>query len=139
MDTKSVVIFFAIVVLGSIYFMVAMSQNELAPTEDQGILFYQGLGPQTSTLDYLQEHGDEVQERMSTVPGYHEDFMILGITGPNAVFGGFKMKPWSERDISQFEVQPQLDQELKNVTACRPPFSPDLPFRVPVAACHSSL
>ena len=26
------------------------------------------------------------------------------------------MKPWSERDISQFEVQPQLDQELKNVT-----------------------
>jgi len=42
--------------------------------------------------------------------------MILGITGPNAVFGGFKMKPWSERDISQFEVQPQLDQELKNVT-----------------------
>lgn len=116
MDTKSVVIFFAIVVLGSIYFMVAMSQNELAPTEDQGILFYQGLGPQTSTLDYLQEHGDEVQERLATVPGYHEDFMILGITGPNAVFGGFKMKPWSERDISQFEVQPQLDQELKNVT-----------------------
>ena len=42
--------------------------------------------------------------------------MILGITGPNAVFGGFKMKPWSERDISQFEVQPQFDQELKNVT-----------------------
>ncbi|TGN38682.1 efflux RND transporter permease subunit [Marinobacter confluentis] len=116
MDTKSVVIFFAVIVLGSIYFMVSMSQNELAPTEDQGILFYQGLGPQTSTLDYLQEHGDEVQERMETVPGYNEDFMILGITGPNAVFGGFKMAPWSERDISQFEAQPLLDEELKNVT-----------------------
>ncbi|MDX1551491.1 MAG: efflux RND transporter permease subunit [Marinobacter sp.] len=116
MDTKSVVIFFAIVVLGSIYFMVAMSQNELAPTEDQGILFYQGTAAQTSTLDYLQEHGDEVQQRMSTVPGYNEDFMILGITAPNAVFGGFKMKPWGDRDISQFEAQPLLDQELKNVT-----------------------
>ena len=116
MDTKSVVIFFAVVVLGSIYFMVAMSQNELAPTEDQGILFYQGLGPQTSTLKYLQEHGDEVQKRMADVPGYNEDFMILGITGPNAVFGGFKMAPWSERDISQFEAQPLLDQALKNVT-----------------------
>jgi len=116
MDTKSVVIFFAVVVLGSIYFMVAMSQNELAPTEDQGILFYQGLGPQTSTLEYLQEHGDEVQKRMADVPGYNEDFMILGITGPNAVFGGFKMAPWSERDISQFEAQPLLDQALKNVT-----------------------
>lgn len=116
MQTKSVVVFFAVVVLGSIYFMVMMSQNELAPTEDQGILFYQGLGPQTSTLEYLFDHGQEVQERMSGVPGYNEDFMILGITSPNAVFGGFKLAPWSEREISQFEVQPMLDSELKKVT-----------------------
>ncbi|WP_404365245.1 efflux RND transporter permease subunit [Marinobacter sp.] len=116
MQSISVVIFFALVVLGSIYFMVAMSQTELAPTEDQGILFYQGLGPQTSTLDYLVEHGDEIQGRMSELPGYNEDFMIIGITGPNAVFGGFKMAPWSQREVSQFEVQPQLDQELKKVT-----------------------
>ncbi|HET8850207.1 MAG TPA: efflux RND transporter permease subunit [Marinobacter sp.] len=116
MLTKSVVIFFAVVVLGSIYFMVIMSQKELAPTEDQGILFYQGLGPQTSTLDYLYEHGQEVQQRMSGVPGYSEDFMILGITSPNAVFGGFKLAPWSEREISQFEVQPLLDAELRKVT-----------------------
>ncbi|GHD43079.1 multidrug efflux pump [Marinobacter persicus] len=116
MQTKSVVIFFAVVVLGSIYFMVTMSQNELAPTEDQGILFHQGLGPETSTMDYLIDNGKEVQERIASVPGYHEDFMILGITSPNAVFGGFKMAPWSERDISQFEAQPLLDKELKNVT-----------------------
>ncbi|WP_372964715.1 efflux RND transporter permease subunit [Marinobacter sp.] len=116
MQTKSVVVFFAVVVLGSIYFMLLMSQSELAPTEDQGILFYQGLGPETSTLDYLFDHGQEVQERMTSVPGYAEDFMILGVTSPNAVFGGFKLKPWSEREISQFEVQPQLDAELKNVT-----------------------
>ncbi|MDX1459258.1 MAG: efflux RND transporter permease subunit, partial [Marinobacter sp.] len=82
METISVVIFFAVVVLASIYFMFMMSQSELAPTEDQGILFYQGLGPQTANLDYLQEHGDEVQQRMATVPGYEEDFMILGITAP---------------------------------------------------------
>ncbi|MDR9424781.1 MAG: efflux RND transporter permease subunit [Marinobacter sp.] len=116
MQTKSVVVFFAVVVLGSIYFMVNMSQSELAPTEDQGILFYQGLGPETSTMDYLIDNGREVQERIAGVPGYHEDFMILGITSPNAVFGGYKMAPWSERDISQFEAQPKLDAELKNVT-----------------------
>ncbi|MEX0604679.1 MAG: efflux RND transporter permease subunit [Marinobacter sp.] len=116
MQTISVVIFFAVVVLTSIYFMVAMSQNELAPTEDQGILFYQGLGAQTATLEYLQEHGDEVQQRMAGIEGYNEDFMILGITGPNAVFGGFKMAPWGEREISQFEVQPKLQEELSKVT-----------------------
>ncbi len=116
MQTISVVIFFAVVVLTSIYFMFAMSQSELAPTEDQGILFYQGIGPQTSTLEYLQEHGDEVQQRMAGIDGYNEDFMILGITGPNAVFGGFKMAPWGDRDISQFEVQPKLQEALSKVT-----------------------
>ncbi len=146
MDTKSVVVFFAVVVLGSIYFMLMMSQNELAPTEDQGILFYQGLGPQTSTLEYLQEHGDEVQERMSTVPGYNEDFMILGITSPNAVFGGFKMAPWSEREVTQFEVQPKLDAELKKVTGLQtavfpPPSLPGsgggLPFQFVITTGES--
>ena len=116
LETISVVIFFAVIVLASIYFMFMMSQSELAPTEDQGILFYQGLGPQTANLDYLMEHGDEIQQRMATVPGYAEDFMILGITSPNAAFGGFKMAPWSEREISQFEVQPMLQQELSKVT-----------------------
>ncbi|WP_375176900.1 efflux RND transporter permease subunit [Marinobacter mobilis] len=137
LETIPVVIFFGLVVVASIYLMAMMSQSELAPTEDQGILFYQGLGAQTSNLDYLQEHGDEVQQRMSTVPGYNEDFMIIGITGPNAVFGGFKMAPWSERDISQFEVQPLLQQELSNVTGLqtavfpRPslPGSDGLPFQ----------
>ncbi|MCL7931279.1 efflux RND transporter permease subunit [Halomonas llamarensis] len=129
MKTKSVVVFFAVVVLGSIYFMVTMSQNELAPTEDQGILFYQGLGPQTATLDYLQEHGDEAQNRIASVPGYQEDFMIIGITGPNAVFGGFKMAPWSQRETSQFEAQPKLAAELNKVTGLQTAVfpSPSLP------------
>ncbi|EBA01640.1 efflux RND transporter permease subunit [Marinobacter sp. ELB17] len=116
MKTKSVVVFFALAILCSIYFMVTMSQSELAPTEDQGILFYQGLGPQTSTLDYLLENGIEVQERLSKVDGYYEDFMVLGFTAPNAVFGGLKMKPSAERDITQFEVQPKMTAELSKVT-----------------------
>ena len=119
MQTISVVIFFALVVLGSIYFMVMFSQSELAPTEDQGILLYQGVAPQTATLEYLQKYGSEMQERFEEVPGYDQTFMLLGVTSPNAVFGGFKMKPWSERDITQFEVQPVLQQTLSEVTGLR--------------------
>lgn len=119
MQTISVVIFFALVVLGSIYPMVMFSQSELAPNEDQGILLFQGTGPQTATLEYLQKYGLEMQERFESIPGYDETFMLLGVTSPNAVFGGFKMKPWSERDISQFEVQPHLQQELSEVTGLR--------------------
>ncbi|WP_148864200.1 efflux RND transporter permease subunit [Marinobacter fonticola] len=116
LETKSVTIFFALVLLVSIYGMVSLSQNELAPNEDQGILLFQGTGPQTSTLDYLQKYGAEMQSLMEELPGYDETFMLLGVTSPNAVFGGFKMKPWSEREVSQFAVQPQLQQKLQQVT-----------------------
>lgn len=119
MQTISVVIFFALVVLGSIYPMILFSQNELAPTEDQGILLYQGVGPQTATLEYLQKYGSEMQKRFETLPGYDQSFMLLGVQSPNTVFGGFKMKPWSERDIAQSEVQPQLQQALSEITGLR--------------------
>ncbi|MAA64106.1 MAG: multidrug efflux protein [Alteromonadaceae bacterium] len=116
LQTISVIVFFAAIVLASIYFMVAMSQNELAPNEDQGILLFQGTAPQTATLEYLQKYGAEMQDSFEQLPGYDETFMLLGITSPNAAFGGFKMKPWSERDVSQFEVQPILQQEMSKIT-----------------------
>jgi multidrug efflux pump len=36
---------FSAVILVSIWFMFTTSRNELAPTEDQSILFFQALGP----------------------------------------------------------------------------------------------
>jgi len=113
------VMVFAVVVLISIVFMLRLSQNELAPTEDQGILLYQGQAPQTATLEYLQQYGNQLQNRFEKLPGYDESFMLLGSFGPNTVFGGFKLKPWDERDVSQFEVQPLLQDAVSDVTGLR--------------------
>ena len=113
------VMVFAVVVLASIVFMLQLSQNELAPTEDQGILLYQGQAPQTATLEYMQKYGDQLQNRFEQMPGYDESFMLLGSFGPNTVFGGFKLKPWDERDVSQFEVQPKLQAAVSDVTGLR--------------------
>lgn len=119
MESISVVIFFAFVVLASIYFMTMFSQKELAPTEDQGFVLYMGEGPQTATLDYLEEYGNEIQDRLEAIPGYDETFMLLGIMGPNTVFGGFKMQPWDEREVTQFDVAPTIQQSLAEVTGLR--------------------
>ncbi|KAA8980740.1 MULTISPECIES: efflux RND transporter permease subunit [Gammaproteobacteria] len=114
-----VIAYFGVAILVAIYFMVTFSQSELAPDEDQGIVFYQGTGPQTANLDYLERYGAEMQERFETLPGYEESFMLMGATAPNEVFGGFKLKPSSEREISQFEVQPMLQEEMDRVTGLR--------------------
>ncbi|MCA1777858.1 MAG: efflux RND transporter permease subunit [Xanthomonadaceae bacterium] len=119
LHSVAVVIVFAVLVLISIGFMLQLSQSELAPTEDQGILLYQGQAPQTATLEYLQKYGDELQQQFEGLPGYDESFMLLGSFGPNTVFGGFKLKPWNEREVSQFEVEPLMQQAVSKVTGLR--------------------
>jgi multidrug efflux pump len=116
LETVSVPVVFATVVLASIYFMFITSQNELAPTEDQGIIFFQGTAPQTGTLEYLERYANDIQARVEGIDGYKESFMILGGTSADTVFGGFKMAPWSERDVSQMEVMPSLQGALSQVT-----------------------
>jgi len=113
------VVVFGLILLVSIGFMLRYSASELAPTEDQGILLYQGEAPQTATLEYLQKYGNELQQRFENLPGYDESFMLLGSFSPGTLFGGFKLKPWDEREVSQFEVQPMLQQAVADVTGLR--------------------
>jgi len=114
-STVTVVVLSA-VLLASIYGMFRLSQNELAPTEDQGILLYSGTAPQTATLDYMEIYAEQLQNRFEQLPGYDESFMLLGLQSPNTVFGGFKLKPWDEREVSQFDVEPQLQGAVAGVT-----------------------
>jgi len=114
LETVSVSVVFGVAILVSIWFMFTSSQSELAPTEDQGIIFFQATAPQTATLDYLEAYSGDMQRRMEGLPGYHETFMILG-RGGNTVFGGFKMANFSEREVSQFEVLQPLQGALSQV------------------------
>ncbi|GHA86698.1 efflux RND transporter permease subunit [Modicisalibacter luteus] len=116
LQTVSVPVIFAAIVLASIYFMFVTSQNELAPTEDQGIIFFQGTAPQTATLEYLKRYSNQIQANIEQVEGYDETFMILGGMSADTVFGGFKMLPWSQRDISQLTVLPNVQAALSQVT-----------------------
>ena len=47
-------------ILASIYFMFITTPAELAPTEDQSILFFKADGPQTATVEYNEVYTREV-------------------------------------------------------------------------------
>ncbi|MDT8319411.1 MAG: efflux RND transporter permease subunit [Xanthomonadales bacterium] len=119
MRSVSVVVVFAVVVLLSIGFMLQLSQSELAPTEDQGILIYQAKAPETATLEYLQKYGTDLQEQFEQLPEYERSFMLLGVGGSNTLFGGVRLTPWDQRKISQFEVEPLMQQGVSRVTGLR--------------------
>lgn len=114
LDTVPASVVFGVVVLVAIVPMWMMTPEELAPTEDQGIIFFQGTGPRTATLDYHEAYSRQIQQIFETYPEYNDSFYILGMT-QDTVFGGFKLKSIGQRERSQMEVYPQLQGQLQGV------------------------
>ncbi|MGD8589566.1 MAG: efflux RND transporter permease subunit [Chromatiales bacterium] len=114
LETISITLIFALAVLVSIYFMLVTSKQELAPTEDQGILFFMATAPRTATLDYHQAYAAQLNEIFDRYPEKADAFFILGMES-NSVFGGFKMKSYTERQRSQMQLQPLLQGAVSQV------------------------
>lgn len=116
LDSLPATLLFATAILVSIYFLFNSTPKELAPTEDQSILFFQAVGPQTGTLEYNEVYTREIIEAFESVPEYHESFLLLGFGGDNnVVFGGLKMPPPSERQRSQMEIQPEVQGKVSQI------------------------
>jgi len=112
----AVTLLVAAAVIGSIYVMYDMTKKELAPTEDQSILFFMATAPQTATIDYDIRYVKQIQQLFEQIPEYKESFILAGFGGDtSSTFGGFKMPQPSERDRSQTEIQPQLQGMLASV------------------------
>jgi multidrug efflux pump len=118
LNRVSLVAILGAVILASNYLMYMNSKNELAPDEDQGILFFSSTGPRTASLEYLEAYGRQINSIFETFPEYNESFYILGRT-PGQIFGGFKMKPVEERERSQNELKGPLFGMLGQVAGFR--------------------
>ena len=115
LDYVPVTMTFAAVVLVSIYFMFVTTPSELAPVEDQSILFVQGRTPQTATIEYNELYTRQVIEQFRAMPEEHTSFLFMGGGGPNTMFGGFKMEPPSQRERFILEVLPDLQAAVNTI------------------------
>ncbi len=70
------------------------SQRELAPAEDQGVVFGVIQAAPNSTIDQTNLYTSEVLDVYKSFP---ESQSIFQITQPSGGFGGMVTKPWSER------------------------------------------
>ena len=117
LEYPSAIMLFAVLVLGSLYLMFALSQKQLAPDEDQSIIFFMGTGPQTATLEYSQIYNDELVDIFETYEEeYHHSFIYVGFENqPNVIFGGFAMNSTAERKRSQFEVHAEMQRKVSEI------------------------
>jgi multidrug efflux pump len=70
------------------------SQQELAPAEDQGVVFGVIQASANSTIDQTTLFTQKIHDVYKAFP---ESASIFQITGPSGGFGGMVTKPWSER------------------------------------------
>ena len=92
------------------------SQKELAPAEDQGIIFGIVQAAANSTLDQTKLFSDQIDKTFRTFPETASTFQIIFPTGG---FAGMAVKPWSERDKSTAELQGGVSAELSKIAGVR--------------------
>jgi multidrug efflux pump len=88
------------------------TQRELAPEEDQGILFSIVKTPQYANLDYLEAATDQLNRVFSSVPENEHVFAINGMGDVHQGFAGMLLKPWGERDRSHKAVLEELQPKI---------------------------
>lgn len=138
LKTRSVTIVFCVIVMIMLVAMLQFVQNELAPEEDQGVIFAFSQAPDHANLNYLNKYTAPYLDLFRGYDDtYQSSFMANGFAGPTVSFAGMLLKPWSERDISAQELVPllqkQFDQQAGLQTfAFNPPSLPGASGNTPV-------
>ncbi len=102
------------------------SQRELAPAEDQGVVFGVIQSSANSTLDQTNLFTDQVYNVYHSFP---ESGSIFQITNPNGGFGGMVTKPWSQRTKTTQQLLLESAGKLSKIPGVRviPLTPPPLP------------
>jgi len=95
--------------------MYMTTQKELAPEEDQGILFTLVKTPQYANLDYLEEATQQIYRVFSTLPEKDHVFAINGMGDVHQGFAGILLKPWGERERNHKSVLQDLQPKIAGI------------------------
>jgi multidrug efflux pump len=115
LDYRPVTALFGAAVLASLAFMYMNTKAELAPEEDQGVLFALTKSPQYSNLDYADSYNAKLDKALSSFPETFLRFILNGRFGPNQGIAGVILKPWGERGRSAQQLKPLVQQKVSSV------------------------
>ena len=116
LDTLSVSVAFAAIVLVSLFFLFTGSKTELAPNEDQGLIGNLATPAPNATLEQKQIYAKQIYDTLSSYP---EDYIVFQIVMPGPFVTGMVMKPWSARSRTTQEMQPLVQADMNKVTGTR--------------------
>ncbi|GAC1561724.1 MAG: efflux RND transporter permease subunit [Beijerinckiaceae bacterium] len=110
----TVLVLAGVLVLTGIMYMT--TPRELAPEEDQGVLFSIVKTPQYANLDYLEQVTDKLKRETDQIAEKSHLFVINGFAGVHQAFAGVLLKPWDQRTRNQKAVMQDLQPKLAEIT-----------------------
>ncbi|MBC3863669.1 efflux RND transporter permease subunit [Undibacterium jejuense] len=119
LNTWPVLIVMSVILIACLGLMFKMSQSELAPEEDQGIVLSQVVGAPTATSDQMQTYADQVFKVGHDMPEYKQMFQITGVPTTNAGIGGVLLKDWGDRTRSAKQIQADLQAKWNKIAGAR--------------------
>ena len=106
----------AYLVWGALFLVVVpmwmFSPEELAPSEDQGVIFGIVDASANATLDQTSVFAAAANDAFQSIP---ETEFTFQITFPTSGFGGMVTKPWNERERTVFQILPEIQQKLQRI------------------------
>ncbi|MFZ5774981.1 MAG: efflux RND transporter permease subunit [Thermodesulfobacteriota bacterium] len=106
--------------------MFRMSPVELAPNEDQGVIFGILDAPANATLDQTSRFAAAVNDVFMAIPETNFTFQL---TKPSSGISGLVAKPWEQRERTIFQILPEVQRQVAMVPGVRvfPVLRPSLP------------
>ncbi|WLQ11237.1 efflux RND transporter permease subunit [Hahella aquimaris] len=116
LNYRPVTLVMVLTMLVSCFYLYQLSNKELARDEDQGIIFSMSTAPVSATHDYVAAYTDEVIKTIETFDERNDYFIVQGADGAaNSMFSGMILKTWGERERSQMELVPIMQQRMGDI------------------------
>ena len=109
----TILVLLTVIVLTGMSYMT--TPKELAPQEDQGVLFTVVKTPQYANLDYLEQTTQKLYKLFNEVPEKEHVFTINGRGSVNQAFAGILFKPWDQRTRDQKQILASLQPKLATI------------------------
>ena len=106
---------FAVTILGLVAFLYLHTSSELAPEEDQGIVFALTKTPQYGNIDYADYYGAQLDKAFASFPETDLRFVINGTPSSNQGISGMLLKPWDERKRTVMQLKPLVQAKLSEI------------------------
>ena len=112
LESRPVIVFAAATILVACFFLYITTASELAPVEDQGVIFGQASAPSHANVNFTDKYMAQIEDIVKKIP---EAESTTVITARNSGQFIILLKPRDERSRTQQQIEDELTPQLNQI------------------------